>query len=438
MGERETQCDCGRTWAPPSIEVVVATSALQRLSDVTASLMARTGCRGAVLLFDATTWSLFGERVLAPVRRVGIDVRPLVLGNDARPFEPDEGAVRTVMTAVGDDAKTVLIGVGSGAMNDLAKHISVQRGLPYISVATAPSMDGFAAPISALIVNRVKTTVPSRCPDAIIADLDIVAGAPSAMIAAGFGDVVGKATSLADWALAQALWGEERCARIATEVGAIAASVMNQAEAIGQRKHEAVGDLTQALIAAGTSVVHVGNSRPTSGAEHLIAHFVEMWHANRGKRPPMHGHVVGVATLYVCRLAEMLRDAASNTASDTLRVPAPQDVLTALRIDSVPDNFGVSKFDRDRAARRRIEIEAKWEAVKAILTSLPSAQQVKRALEAAGCPTRFSQLGLDHETALEALQWARYVRERYTLLDLASDVGLWPSLAPRLLAAEKA
>lgn len=385
-----------------------------------------------VVLFDPTTFSLFGEKVFALLRSSGIEAQALVLGDPARPFEPDEEAIERARSAA-ESGGALYIGVGSGAINDLGKYVSSQTGVPYVCVATAPSMDGFAAPISAINVKKVKTTVPSRCPDAVVADLDILCVAPAPMISAGFGDVLGKLTSLTDWKLAQILFDEHWCRSTADEVGAIARRVAQAAEAIAARTPEAISDLMKALFRAGTSVVHAGRSRPTSGGEHLFSHFVEMWHVNRGLRPPAHGHVVGVGTLLVAHIAQVLKSVSAPPRSVEKSGESVQDVLAALKIDSVPDNFGIGKYDHDQAVQRLERIKLRWrEAVEAI-AELPSPQEVKTILEKAGCPTRLSQLGLTRETAVQAIRWCRYLRERYTLFDLAADVGVLSQLVDELV-----
>ncbi len=424
-------CVCGRSVTPIDTELVLRRQALGELPRVMRALMARDGVPKALVLFDQTTHTLFGDRVLAPVRAAGLSATEVVLGSPALPFEPDETAVKHVRETVGEQ-KALLVGVGSGAVNDLGKYVSAELGLPYVSVATAPSMDGFAAPISAIVVNRVKTTVPSRCPDAVVGDVEILAGAPAAMVSAGFGDVLGKLTSLTDWRLAYALFDEYWCAKTDQDVGSLAERVKQLAPAIQRRQPEAVGGLMEALVRAGTSVVHVGYSRPTSGAEHLISHFVEMWSNNRQARPPAHGHTVAVGTLTVCRIAEALKSLEHPQFPKEWEQEAPERVLDALKIEHVPSNFGMSKFDASLARSRVEQISARWPQALEILARLPSADEVRSVLEVAGCPTSFAELGLDAQTARQTVSWARYLRERYTMLDLAADLGVLPGLIDQL------
>jgi len=479
LESRDVSCECGRPRVAVPTKLAMGSRVLQELPEVLKGMTPNGTCQ-VVVLFDPITNELFGERVLRPLQSAGLSVRPLVLGEEGRPFEPDERAIQTVEAAVraaketapaalsraAEDAavqaarnaadtpsvtpgagtaagpgsgEPVLVGVGSGAINDLGKYISAKEGVKYVCVATAPSMDGFAAPISAIVLNKVKTTVDSRCPDAVVADLDVLCGAPPAMISAGFGDVLGKLTSLADWKLARVLFDEHWCRETSDEVEGIARRVWQSAEAVSARSPEAVRDLMEALFLAGTSVVHVGRSRPTSGGEHLFSHFVEMWHLNRGLRPPAHGHVVGMGTLLMSHIAEALKrfDPATWSEEQALakREALPEEVLAALQIDSVPDNFGKSKFDKEQAAQRWGGIRARWSEVLSVLEAIPASAQIEAALLKAGCPTRLSQLGLDRATGRLAIAYCRFVRERYTLIDLAADVGVFPAIVDQLVEA---
>lgn len=434
----EGLCVCGRPETPEAVELVLKDGALQELPRLVEGLGRRQPARGgaAVALFDPTTYALFGAAVLDTLASAGLAARPLVLGEAERPFEPDEAAVEAAETAAARE-RAVVIGVGSGAINDLGKYVAARQALPYVSVATAPSMDGFAAPISAIVVNKVKTTVPSRAPDAVVADLAILKGAPPSLIAAGFGDVAGKVTSLADWRLAHVLFDEYWCEATAEKVGAIVQGTLAAAPKIAARSPDAVGGLMEALVRAGTSVLHVGHSRPTSGAEHLLSHFIEMWHVNRGLRPPAHGHVVGVGTLIACRVAEALQEVADPLGAPppAAELPPPGVILAALGIAQMPENFGSSKFDPSRIAQRRARIAARWPEALAALRRLPPAEEVARRLRSAGCPTSLSELGIDRQTAREAIGWCRFLRERYTLFDLAADLGVLPGIVADLVAA---
>lgn len=112
----------------------------------------------------------------------------------------------------------MIIGVGSGTINDLCRFISYKMNLDYYIVGTAPSMDGYASNVSPLIIKHLKTTYEAHTAKVIIGDLDILAQAPLSMIAAGAGDILGKYVCLTDWQLAHIMNGEYYCPEMADMV----------------------------------------------------------------------------------------------------------------------------------------------------------------------------------------------------------------------------
>lgn len=98
-----------------------------------------------------------------------------------------------------------MIAVGSGTIHDIVRFAAFQRDLPFISYPTAPSVDGFTSARAPLILYGTKTTIQTKAPSALFADLDLLKAAPQSMVAAGFGDMLGKITSLADWEISAIL-----------------------------------------------------------------------------------------------------------------------------------------------------------------------------------------------------------------------------------------
>lgn len=62
----------------------------------------------------------------------------------------------------------------------------------------------------------------------------------------------------------------------------------------------------EALVLTGASMSYAGNSRPASGAEHHISHFWEMVFLFKGKEAVLHGTKVGISTVAVAKLHELL------------------------------------------------------------------------------------------------------------------------------------
>src|SRR4051795_12684173 len=181
--------------------VVVEAGALATVERVFAECF---GDAAPVVIADETTMALAGAAVDDALRAAGRDVEaPQIL--PARPaLYADYDNVTAVAAALGDH-EAIPIAVGSGTINDLVKRAAHERERPYMSVATAASMDGYTAFGAAITKDGYKRTMTCPAPRAVVADLDVLTAAPAPMTAAGYGDLLGKVPAGADWIVAAEL-----------------------------------------------------------------------------------------------------------------------------------------------------------------------------------------------------------------------------------------
>lgn len=300
---------------------------------------------------------------------------------------PDEAAAQAVTECA--KSKDYLLAVGSGTLNDLAKAVSFNLGIECGVLATAPSMDGYCSLGAALMQNGVKVTYTCHSPSDVLIDLDIMKSAPKIMIAAGFGDILGKYTCLADWKLSNAINGEP----INTDAYDMMEKARTDCVALydGLRKYEpdAIAKLTEALIAAGKSMALSGNSRPASGSEHHMSHFLEMDFIRRKEHVPLHGLKVAVGTLISIELYRY-----------------------------VAEHYGGTDYGK---------------IVKKLADTLPETNKVRAMLIGMGAPVRMKDLGV-RRTVMEAMiELAYTVRDRYTILTLINDKGLTGEIKPVIM-----
>ena len=202
----------------------------------------------------------------------------------------------------------LMIAVGSGVINDSVKYVTSRTGLPYIIVATAPSMDGYVADGAPLISAGYKYSYDAHLTYGLIGDTDILQTTPDDLIQAGFGDVAGKITAIADWDLAVKANNDYRCDTCVELVKRALDKCFSKAEGLKTRDGEALGALLEALTLTGVAMALVNMSRPASGAEHMLSHFWEMDFIARGLNPNHHGIQVGVATPVIARFFEEMKD----------------------------------------------------------------------------------------------------------------------------------
>ena len=143
--------------------------------------------KSILLIADGNTYPLCGDQVKALLgEKITSET---IFGKEI--VVPNEEAISAIEACMPNGTDFIL-GIGSGVINDLCKHVSFVHGMRYGIVATAPSMDGYASVGAALILEEMKVTINARVPYAIIAESGVFSTAPLDMIRSGYGDIVGK------------------------------------------------------------------------------------------------------------------------------------------------------------------------------------------------------------------------------------------------------
>jgi glycerol-1-phosphate dehydrogenase [NAD(P)+] len=383
-------------------------------------------------------WDAIGPRL----HSLGLTV--IEVGLPPGPHGPplaDEANRQRIQEAIRADTDAILA-VGSGTINDLAKVSSRTFGKPYLVCATAPSMNGYPSTNASLLEAGLKVTRPAQAPAAILADLAILSAAPPALIRAGLGDLLSQGTALVDWRLSNLVEGTYYCPSVAGLVAGPMQRASQAADALNRREEPAIAQLTEALILSGFTMVMAGQSSPASGAEHLISHYWEMDAVTRGRGESLHGAQVGMT----CILTAGLMDRLGKTAVRDL--PGPSANAPDSWEDAEPSlaarHGALWKVIREeaRAKHRRAADRAKrfashqerWGEIWAVLRPLcPDPASLREALRRAGAPTTATELGLSVEDIHRSLLLAREIRNRYTILDLAAEVGLLDDWAKEIV-----
>lgn len=297
-------CSCGHTHRIPIGSIHTGKDALGHLGNV---LFPFTG-QSVYLVGDENTMVLGRDKVRAHLDAAGCHVTEhTFLSPPGSHLVTDERLIGSMLVHMPKDTD-LIIAIGSGTMNDTARVISARCNIPYIIVATAPSMDGYASVTSAVVMDGGKKSVPLTVPYGIIGDTDLIKTAPDHMLAAGAGDMLGKYTALRDWELAARDTGEYFCPVIAEMVRSAADRCAGHLPWLFDRDEETLWMMTDALILSGLAICMYGTSRPAAGLEHQIAHFWEVDAIRSHAGAHLHGNYVGLGALAACRLYEMAEE----------------------------------------------------------------------------------------------------------------------------------
>ncbi|WP_063795748.1 sn-glycerol-1-phosphate dehydrogenase [Paenibacillus sp. Soil750] len=420
LGKRFT-CACGQKHEIPIRRIVIERDALATVVDY----VREAGYEEITLVADANTYAVAGNKLRSLLEDGQVKVGTCVIReNGMGEVAADEEAIVQLMLDTSLTSK-VLIAVGSGTLHDIVRFVSHRTNRPFLSVPTAPSVDGFASVGAPLIVRGFKTTIPCSAPEAIFADLGLLAAAPQAMIAAGVGDMLGKHTSLADWSLGRVLLDEHYCelsARLTLEAVELCTAHL---EEIAQRTELGMRRLMEGLILSGLSMLLVGHSRPASGAEHHLSHYWEMVLLQQRRRALLHGAKVGVATVLMAqRYQVLLALTADEAAARLAHGQAPSAQTDAERIRAAYGAMAEAIIAENAsamgggAAALQARIAMHWGDVLSIARAVPPPEQLAAWLAAVQGPVAPDQLGVEPALVEASLKDALFVRNRFTILRL--------------------
>ena len=410
----------------------------------------------AIVVCDPRTRAAAGERVEALLRESGVEVCEYVLEPGGQMFHADyhyAAEVREAIKSVGvekDGRKIVPVAVGSGVVNDLTKLASGETGVPYMVVGTAASVDGYSSFGAAIrSPEGAKQTYACPAPRAILADLDVMRTAPAWMAASGFADLMAKVPAGADWILAYELgataWHDSSWHTVQDGLK----EAIGDPEGVAAMKTEPLTRFVEGLMLGGFAMQDMQSSRPASGAEHLFSHLLEMRdHTFKGDIVP-HGIQVGVFTLFMCRVYELILafDYTKLDVEACLKNWKPLEeqerIGAAVFAGTKFPELGVkavrAKYVDLETTRKRLEdFKARWPQIRARLEEqlVPSAE-IERRLRVVGAPATPEEIGSTVAASLEDAKKTIFMRDRYMALDFLALTGQLDSFAQQAFAATK-
>ena len=394
------KCVCGREHTLETKKVVVEYNALanfeQYMEDV-----GLAGKRRAVV-YDTMVYQLTeGKHVKAD--------QEIVL--EAKGLHAEDTLIEEMMKQL--DNPEVIVAFGAGTIMDFGRYPAYKLGIPFVAIPTLASSDGFTANICSAILNGQKKSTPMCAPILVVADLDIIKGAPARLVASGINDILAKYISLTDWRIAHLDAGEYFCPMVA-ELAEHALKLMREAAdkyaATGVADHEA---MTMAQMESGLTMQLLNHSRAASGAEHLMAHLVELHPPRFENAEGIHGECVGVGTFECIKVYHEL-------AKKTPKAK-PFQPLTE---EWVREKFGerlmpgiMKENENDVLATFPSQnIVDHWDEIRELIAQIPPVEEMEKLYSDCHCKYRPEDIGIDPSLADEMLEISAAIRNRLTLI----------------------
>ncbi|NBB94564.1 MAG: iron-containing alcohol dehydrogenase [Planctomycetes bacterium] len=406
--------------------LVYAADAVEQLPDLAAQAVGGSDKRAGVLM-DVRTQPVAGDAVAAAMRDAGWAVDVVLVPDPAPGKDPvcDEATRDAILPKLAE--AILLVPVGGGVMNDLAKLVALESGAEVIVFATAASMNGYASANIAVAVDGVKTVRYGRAVYGVVSSPQVLAEAPWELTASGLGDVLAKSVSSADWRLNHLLLGEAYLPECVELVAEIEPLYFQNPAALPARDPAALAALFDALQLTGVAMTLAGTSAPASGGEHLISHSLDMLASIGRGEHDYHGRQVGVGTAIAAEVYARVLSVESPQPGQPKRAPCP-------------DTWGplakkVGRQLADKQGKLADVAEAvthsdTWDMLREELAPMcrPS-RAIRHCLREARAAVSAADIGTTDEQLADVLLHADEIRSRVTCLDLAWLTGVLPEQA---------
>lgn len=402
-------CGCGKEHKIMVKDIIIESEAIKKLS----MIMEKEGFKNITIICDENTYAAAGEEIKE------IIPKGKFINLKSENLHANEIAVQKVYECLAVE-NDVLIALGSGTIHDITRYVAYNKDIPFISVPTAASVDGFVSTVAAMTWKGDKKTFTAVSPIYVVADTDIFKEAPYRLTASGVSDLIGKYTALVDWKISSIVIGEYICNKVCNmEIDAVN-KLCECVDDLVLGKLEAYEQLMYALILSGLAMQIIGNSRPASGAEHHMSHLWEMEVINK-HLDAYHGEKVSVGLILVMEEYKKIKKSIENgrcrvkkyygLEEDMLKeVFKSREMYDSIMKENTPDPLlNVNK----------VILQNRLESIAEILEKLPTLDFVKDTLKRAKAVTTLEEIGLSNDVKQNSIRVSPYVRNRLTLMRIS-------------------
>ena len=406
-------CSCGRKHEIVVDDIIIDSGAIEQLPDI----LKRPNYadkKSLVMICDENTYEAAGKQVEAIVP----GLKKIVLNpENLHANEHGVEAAKKGLDQIGE--VDLMIAVGSGTIHDITRYHAYEMRIPFFSVPTAASVDGFVSTVAAMTWHGFKKSFTAVSPIVVIADTDIFKKAPLRLTASGVSDLLGKYTALADWKITHLLTGEYICDEICNMEYEALNRLRDSLDGLTTGDTKAYEDLMYGLLLSGLAMQMTGNSRPASGAEHHMSHLWEMEVIN-DYIDFYHGEKVGVGLVLASKIYHA---AAKKMRASDFKVKDAMPVEEKLIKEkfSKPGMFETIMEENTPNLLEEVDskklVEFKNEIAE-IIDQIPTAEELIAMIDKVEVVKSLEDLGFDQSYQAQTANLSPYVRARITFMRL--------------------
>ena len=409
LGQLRMPCTCGRAHRISVRGVWIEEGATRRLYEMLTEGELRE-FTSPVIVWDENTSEAI-EKIMEDVVEICQEI--CLSGKNLR---ADDRSVEILEETLPDETDLILA-VGGGTIHDLGRYIAYERRIPFISVPTAATMEGFVSAESVLFWRGERKIFPAEGPLYVFADTDIFSKAPYRLTAAGISEALGRYICLADWQISHLVSGEYICREICDMEYRALRDVVKRLDDIREQDEDACERLMYALLLAGLAAQMTESRRPVACGEHQLSQLWDMEIIN-GPAEALYGEKTGVAVLLLENFYADFQRAIED--GQCMVVPYRKAEPAYLK-----EKFGAKGFYesvlRENTPDPLMEVDPErlkhaLPEIAEILDDIPSGEKLKDMMEEGGCRQNIGQVSLSANMVREALELAPYVERSLSFL----------------------
>ena len=234
--------------------------------------------------------------------------------------------------------------------------------------------------------------------------------------------MVAKYIGVLEWRFVHMLVDEYYCPAVADMTMNAVRRMISLCDRVQGEDPEAAGAIMEALVLSGLAMKLAKSSRPASGAEHTVSHYLECYKLTRGIWPEFHGKKVGVATVHINRMYHNL--------AKVKEIAPTEDVIdyAALRAAFTPGQMAEVEKLIERMPMHLVKPDRMREIwpqfCREIEAFLPSDAELTDWMHRAGAVTEWEDVGVTRDLLEAALRFHPFMRYRLMPTRLLPMMGL--------------